>query len=424
MKQILLSVVACICISASSSATAKNIIHVENGHNSGAGSLRAALESGASVIHIPSSISSITVKQPLEYSGNSIRINGNHQTIDASALQGNDTIFSISSATNISISNLRLVGNAFEVNQNPASAVGGKGIFVNVPVSSQGIVKLVLNHVTVSGVGNHGVHVSDCTLLDDCGAGSGGAGQGSAASVQVKLNQVVITDVGFGKQDADGVRVDERGEGNIYFTVKDSVFSNVGADGIELDEGGQGDIVADVRGSVFQNNGEYCALIPFLEAGPCDDDGDADVDDGFDIDEAGAGSIYVSVRESQINNNFDEGLDFDEEGPGNIVMRLENVITLSNVDEGIKASEEDEGNLVATLRKVSVANNNGRKEAVELEEESGGNVHVVIRDSTFVGGDKEALKVEQQGAGSGRLKVRRSKLDEIDTDGISEIDVN
>lgn len=425
MKKILLPTVVSACLAISVCATASNVAHVANGDNDGVGSLRAALEAGASFIHISGSVSSITITEPLTYHGeNSLRIQGRNQTIDASGLQGNDNILSITSATDVTISKLHLIGNNFEVNKNPSTPSGGKGIFVYVPESSQGVVKLALNQITVSGVGNHGVHVSDCTLLDDCGAGSGGGGQGSSASVQVTLNRVVINDVGFGKQDADGVRVDERGGGNIYFSAQNSVFSNVGADGVELDEGGSGDVIADVRNSVFNNNGEYCALVRRVEAGPCDDDGEADVDDGFDIDEAGEGSLYASVWNSQVSNNFDEGLDFDEEDGGNIVMRVNNVTALSNADEGIKASEQGEGNLSATLQEISVANNNGRKEAVEIEEDDDGSVYVVVRDSTFVGGEDEALKVEQQGAGTGQLKIRRSKILGRDVDGISNVDAD
>ena len=37
-----------------------------------------------------------------------------------------------------------------------------------------GTVEVYLDNVGVYGVGNHGIHISDCSLVDECGAGSGG----------------------------------------------------------------------------------------------------------------------------------------------------------------------------------------------------------------------------------------------------------
>jgi hypothetical protein len=97
-------------------------------------------------------------------------------------------------------------------------------------------------NVTVTGTAGHGIHVSDCTLADECGGGSGGAGEGSPASISLTLTGVTVIDTAYGRFDADGVRVDERGEGSIDFVATSSVFSGIGADGIELDEGQDGDV--------------------------------------------------------------------------------------------------------------------------------------------------------------------------------------
>lgn len=397
-------------------------VMVSNGNNAGAGSLRSALQSGATVIRIAHSVPAIQISEPLIYSGSApLRILASGQTVDGSALAENDDMFSVTQGANLTIEELNFVGPAIGVNDNADSPIGGKGIFVNVPESSQGIISVKLNSVSVTGVGNHGIHISDCTLRDECGGGSGGLGEGSAASVSVKLNNVTVDKVGFGRQDADGVRVDERGDGNIYFSATNSTFINVGADGIELDEGNNGDVIASVNGSLFDKNGDYCTAIPFVSGGPCDDDGDADVDDGFDIDEAGAGSIYVSIRDTRVSNNVDEGLDFDEEDLGDIVVRLSNVQLVGNSDEGFKASEEDGGNIHAILRSVSAANNNGNKEGIEIEEEDAGDVRVRVSQSILIGGDKEALKVEQGDEGEGALKIRRSVIDAVDAKGVSQI---
>ena len=422
MKKTILSSALAASLMLTTVAQASNSALVTNGNNGGAGSLRAALESGANNIRIAPSVAFITVSTPLVYNGEQgLRIQGRNQVIDASALQGTDDILSINNGADLQVSNLKFTGNTFTVNEDPLNPVGGKGIFVNVPEKRQGLVRVTLNNVSVSNVGNHGVHVSDCTLRDECGGGSGGGGEGSPASVYVKLNNVMINRVGFGRQDADGVRVDERGDGDIYFSASDSTFLNVGADGVELDEGNNGNIISDVRDSLFDSNGEYCLAIPFVAGGPCDDDGDPDVDDGFDIDEAGEGSLYARVRGTTVSNNFDEGLDFDEEDAGDISIRLRDVIAFNNEDEGIKASEEGEGGLMAKLRRITTVNNNGSREGIELEEADNGDVRVNVVNSTLIGGEDEALKVEQEDDGEGMLKIRRSSISALDLEGVTEL---
>ncbi len=400
----------------------QNSAVVTNGNDSGPGSFRAALENGATSVRFSRSVSSVSIVEPLVYDGErALRISGSGQTIDAAALQGDADILSISVGADLSISGLSFIGGAFDVNPNPNEPTGGKGIFVNVPETREGIVRVRLSGVSVAGVGNHGIHVSDCTLRDLCGGGSAGGGEGSPASVYVKLDDVTINRVGFGRQDADGVRVDERGDGSIYFAASNSIFANVGADGIELDEGNDGDVVVNVNDSVFDSNGEYCLAIPFLVGGPCDDDGDPDVDDGFDIDEAGEGSLYARVANTKVSNNFDEGLDFDEEDAGDIVMRVSQVTAFGNEDEGIKASEEGEGGLRTALRRVTTSNNNGSKEGIELEEADDGDVNLSVLDSLLIGGDDEELKVVQEDQGAGRLQIRRSNIEVLDLEGVSVI---
>ncbi|MFQ3247096.1 MAG: hypothetical protein ACI9SP_003751 [Arenicella sp.] len=403
----------------SDSAFARSYAFVSNGHNDGQGSLRAALQSGAQTIRISSNVSTIIINSGLQFNGNGrLRIQGNGQVIDGSAIGEQETVLSITNGANVAISSMSFIGSADSVNDNPSEPTGGKGIFVQVPIDRTGIVKVSLSDVSVFRVGHHGVHVSDCSLGDDCGGGSGGGGEGSSASIFVKLDNVTINGVGFGRADADGVRVDDRGEGDIYFAAYNSTFSNIGADGVELDEGNNGNVVADVRNSVFDRNGEYCNLVSEFEGGPCDDDGDRDVDDGFDIDEAGAGTIYARVRNTQVTNNYDEGLDFDEEDEGDISMRLNNVLASNNQDEAVKASEEGAGNLNVTLLRVTTVDNNGAKEGIELEEADDGDVVVSVISSSLIGGDDEKLKIEQGGEGEGVVNVRGSQGLVLDLDGV------
>lgn len=386
---------------------------VTNGNDYGPGSLRSALESGATKIVIKGSVNTIKVTKTLKYTGTlPLKISGSGQIIDGTMLSNNlAPILEVTQGADLEISNLSFDGGGgYDIfNQG-----GGKGIFVDVPVTRTGVVNVKLNNVSVTGVGNHGVHVSDCTLGDDCGGGGGGAGDGSPASIYVQLTNVLIDGAGFGKADADGVRIDDRNDGDISFSATNSTFVNVGADGVELDEGNNGNVYLDVRNSTFDRNGEFCAAIdPPVKDGPCDDEGVPDVDDGFDVDEAGPGSIFGKIRNVYVTDNFDEGLDFDEEDEGGFELQLINVLAEGNTDEGIKISEENDGDVLATLRSITSQLNNG----AEIEEDDSGDVRVTVTGSMI----HEELTVSEDGSGEGTLKVRGSSIDALDLKNVDEI---
>ena len=246
---------------------------------------------------------------------------------------------------------------------------GGKGIFVDVEEDARGIVIVDLFRVSISDVGNHGLHVSDCSIGDDCGGGQGGGGDGSDASIYLRLNKVTIDSVGFGKQDADGIRVDDRGPGSIYANIRNSYFVGVGGDGLELDEGNEGSVWVNMRRTDFDSNGAYCSDEfvdnPIALDPECDDDGEPDVDDAFDIDEAGPGAIIGSLKNLGIFDNFDEGLDFDGEGEGDnnrIYLKLSNITAGGNADEDIKVSEEGNASVYVSMRNIDAAGD------IEVEE--------------------------------------------------------
>ncbi|MEL0081776.1 MAG: hypothetical protein VW985_01890, partial [Gammaproteobacteria bacterium] len=255
-------------------------------------------------------------------------------------------------------------------------------------------------------------------LGDDCGGGGGGGGDGSVASIHVSINKVVVDGVGFGKQDADGLRVDDRNEGDIIFEAHNSRFINVGADGIELDEGNLGDVKVDMCNVTFEGNGAYCLEGPFIAGDPCDDDGDPDVDDAFDIDEAGPGNVLGKMANLTMTNNHDEGLDFDEENDGGFDIELINVHAENNEDEGIKVSEENSGDINVSVRNATLQLNNGDKEGIEIEEADDGHLAVRIVGSTVL----EKVKIEEDGGGAGTVKVRDSSIEELDlSEDISQL---
>ncbi len=416
MKNLITSAFILAGFTLSSIASAQTTI-VSNGNNSGSGSLRAALSSGSDIISINNNVTTIRITDTLEYNdSNTFSIIGSGQTIDASNISENDDILSINEGANFNISNINFIGNLDEVNDDPSDPTGGTGIFVNVPNDRTGTVSVTLDNVSVTRVGSHGVHISDCEVRDACVSG-----EGSTASIVVDVNNLLINRVGLGLQDGDGVRVDERGAGSITFNANNSTFINVGADGVELDEGDNGNIVATIDNSLFDSNGEYCNFASDIDDTPCDNDGDPDLDDGFDIDEAGTGSISVTITNSKFTNNFDEGLDFDEADTGNITMNISNSLFSNNEDQGIRASEENTGSVNALFTNITLVDNNQDDEAIRIEEENRGNLIIEINDSNAINNDDEGLRIEEDGSGRGTLEINNSNFTEFDLDNIDRI---
>ena len=435
---------------------------VSNGADSGKGSLRHAIEvTRASHIVINQSVSSIVINSPLVYDQTSkLLIKGHGQTLSSAR---NINLLSVTQGADLEISDLNFKGpGGFNVNKRgDQGQVAGKGIFIDLRDDQTGTVRVTLSHVSISDVANHGIHVSDCSLADDCGGG----GDGSAASIAVNLDHVTVDNVGMGRFDADGVRVDDRGDGDIVFIAETSTFTNVGADGVELDEGDDGDVIVQVRNSRFNDNGAYCdpdVLTPFMPnpdeaefgdnerlpdqipgkvSGSPDDscierelelydsgyvkdyEFGIDLDDGFDIDEAGPGSVVVNIRNSVINGNLDEGIDFDEEDSGMIFARFVDTAAAGNRDDGFKFSEEDDGSVIGRVSESKAIGNGGK--GFVFEEEGTGDLFVSVSGSYTSGNDDSddtGIEAVQEDDGEGLLRVEDSDIDDgIDTDNVDKL---
>jgi hypothetical protein len=439
---------------------------VTSAANSGPGTLRAALEaaseSGEAATIVIATAADIEIAGFLNYWGTEpVEIIGSGQTI---RIREDATLLTISQGANARIMNLTFEGpGGFDIeNRSTLGAAAGKGIFVDLRDDQTGTVEIDLVNVTVTGTAGHGIHVSDCTLADECGGGSGGAGDGSPASIMLSLTNVSVIDTAYGRFDADGVRVDERGPGDITFVATSSVFSGVGADGVELDEGQEGDVTATISLSEFTDNGGYCdpgLLDAFMPAEPegefeegammedaipgpvtgspddgcferevgTYDDGSVeeyefaiDVDDGFDIDEADPGSMFVTVTGSVMDGNLHEGFDFDEEDAGDITATYIDTTASGNTDDGYKHSEEGEGGVFGLVSGSSATDNGGV--GFVFEEEDAGYVGVAVLDSATSGNDdgELGLEVVQEDEGMGNLLVAASDIaDGIEAEGVT-----
>ncbi len=447
-----------------STAQAETLL-VTNFDATGDGSLQAALDLAAasadpSTIVIMQSDGVLETPTGLTYVSTSpLSIFGNGLTV---ASAQNVTLLSAIGTPDLSLTDMTFTGpGGWSIeNRGDLDGPAGKGIFLDVANDATGTVTLQLNNIYVEGVAGHGIHVSDCALADDCGAGGGGAGDGSAASISVEFSLLTLDLVGQGSFDADGLRVDERGPGDITLLGTHLYAIAVGADGIELDEGQAGDVHVNVVHGYFEANGAYCdpnvlrPLLPIItddsfnegavapseirsavEGSPDDrcferevslyDDGSVedyefsiDVDDGFDVDEAGAGSILASFSLGAMITNLDEGYDFDEEDAGDISVVFNEISAAGNVDDAIKLSEEGSGDVFLSATAVYVTNNGGV--GIVAEEEGPGDLMMILVASATAGNDDGDLGVEavQEDGGIGEVFVIDTEIaDGIETDG-------
>lgn len=241
MKFISISIYSFLAAAASIEGVAATTVNVVSDEDDGPGTLREALQTsvaeagGTLNVVIDSGIDEINISSTLEYNGTApLEIVGADMPKIAAA--GDFDLLATTECTNLSIKNVAFEGPGNFSIENQGI---GKGIFFDVPNNASGDVSFALEDVMVSNTAWHGVLVNDCTEAD-CGNGNTGTGDGSSASVSLTLKRVTVENAGKGKFDGDGVRVNERGAGSITATIEDSKFNNNGADGVELDEAGEG----------------------------------------------------------------------------------------------------------------------------------------------------------------------------------------
>ena len=326
-----------------------------------------------------------TGQQALLIEGNSAQINGEKagksedfydQVEKITTVRTQDGSLMFNTAANISINNLSVLKSHT------------RGIVVTIPVDAKGDDAILsLNNVSIVDSRLYGLHVDDnSNELDD---GDIGADIG----VHLQISHSTFVNNGTGAIDFDGIRVDERGIGDITAEIVDSVISHNGGDGIELDEGGYGDVKATMINVVLAENGFY---------------NETDLDDAFDIDEAGPGNLEVQLTNVTLTNNKDQGLDFDEEGDGDANVLLYNVVATNTLKEAIKIDEEDAGSIHANLFTVKV--NKGSDDGIQLTELGEGKVLVVLNDVKIKDNKKYGINVQQWVVEDEKMQIEPSGL--------------
>jgi len=270
------------------------------------------------------------------------------------------------------------------------------GLFVEVPSSATDDLWVGLNRVTVLDTGLHGVYIKDCDEKDGSEPGlCEEDDSGSSASIFLEGSFCRVEGGGTGELDFDGIRVDERGEGEIIASFHSCHVDGNGGDGLELDEAQEGDVVLKLVRSTFDENGFF---------------NEADLDDGVDIDEAGEGGIDVVAIRTEIARNKDEGLDLDEAGAGDVRARLTRLEATGNTDENVKIDEEDEGDLKLEMKASSVRAS-ADQEGMQLEEIGPGDLKAKVTRSEFVDNEDVGIKAVQEDGGEGRLVLNNVTLE-------------
>ena len=348
-------------------------VFVTNAKDSGNGSFRDAItkaNSNSSIrrVQFLGVLWTINLTSTIAFSGpQDLTIDGNLSTLDGSGI-GSGPAFLVTGGGDLAI-------NLLNVRRAPA-----EGIDVEVPDSATGVVRVSLFGVSILDNLGHGVLINDQLdpfapeppLRPD--------ERGSDAGVDVTVNLSRIAHNGYSVSDRDGLRVNEGGLGNLSLTFKLSVSENNGADGIEVDERGDGDVIVDVFGARLEGNGPFDP---------------ADLDDGFDIDELGSGSVLGKVVWTSASNNFEEGLDFNENDAGDLKVDLELVDASGNGEEGIDYEEDDDfaggGDLIVTMKNIR-ANGNGI--SVDAQNVHQGDAGLKIREKGVGIADVEVNGVE------------------------------
>lgn len=349
--------------SASAAVAAAEILRVSNDHDSGPGSFRQALaeadtNSDVFVVRFDRDFT-VKLRSSLSYRGNKpLTIDGGQAVIDGGNI-GHGNILDIHSSAPVVLKNIKFINSR------------GNGVVVKIPDEAIGNVSVTLDGVEIKQSTLYGLHIDDNFHAKDEGDA------GSAAGILLNIYNSAFVDNGVGELDYDGIRVDERGAGDIIAHISDTQINHNGGDGLELDEGGAGNVNLTMIHSELNNNGFF---------------NESDLEDGLDIDEAGAGDVNVTLIGVHADGNHEQGIDLDEFDSGTIELTFSDVHSDDNVNEGIKVDEQHDGDILTFFSHVYVKN--AGQEGIRIAQNGNGRVyselhHVEFPDATYRAGLKD-----------------------------------
>ncbi len=419
---VLVGLVAATMGATTSAVAEAGSVNVTSSSDAGAGTFRAAIElanDNTSIGHLVfvGNLDPIELQSTVLYDGpQSLKIVGNGAVLDGTALSGDSDAFRAETHGDLSVIGLTIA--------NPA----GEGLEYQLPANASGTKRVSLNGVRVLGVdpelgrGGHGVLLNDQTFPDEAGDPDAEPdpippnAAGSAASLEVSVLNSELDGNGFGALDRDGLRVNEGGAGDLTIVVRNMLATDNGADGIELDERGEGNADFTISGSQITGNGSFHDVFP-----PLDPD-DIDLDDGMDVDESSAGHVIGRVTNSSSSDNFEEGWDFNENDAGDFRVDLTNVQASRNLEEGVDFEEDDDfaggGDLVTTVIGVTADENEGGDAGLKIREKGDGNLTAHVRGAQANGNDGDGVNVREDASGSLASSIERAIANENGGDGI------
>ncbi len=405
-----LALIALIVLAISAGSTFAAVARVTNSNDAGLGSFRAAIakaNTDASVgrIDFRFGLAPVMLVQPIVYSGGqSLDILGGGAVLDGTGLAPSVAdAFLVTGGGDLSITALTI--------QNAPQ----QGLTYQVPTTATGSKNVTLVGVQILGNDGHGVLINDQEDPNDTGDPDAnpqvhGNSNGSSASLDVRVIGSRFAENGFLASDRDGLRVNEGGLGTLNAVISLSRFHHNGADGIELDERGEGDAVFNVSGTQLTLNGE---LDP------------ADLDDGMDVDEVDGGSLVGKVVASSANDNFEEGWDLNENDAGDFRVDMTLAEASRNGEEGFDFEEDDDfqggGDLITSLTAVKADGNgaSGGDAGLKIRERGDGKIDATVRGSETNDNLSGGINVREQGNGDLQTAIERATANGNRADGIN-----
>lgn len=201
-------------------------IFVTDDSDAGPGTFRQAIidASADAAIHkiVFRKVDAVVIESTVAYTGGqSLAIDGKGATIE-----GNDFDLLVSNGGgDLSLSNLTFQD-------------GANGVYVQVPAEAEGVLSVMLRNVVAENNDGFGVKISD-------------QGDGAPAGIRLDVSHSRFTDNG-----KDGLRVEDRGDGDLYARVANATITGNDKYGVKVEQGDDGSGLLVLQNVFFSGNGK------------------------------------------------------------------------------------------------------------------------------------------------------------------------